>query len=66
MSSGTDETASTETYELTCTDCAFETTVRGSAYEALDVAKEHRDEYRDPSKEHFVNFTRNGPAGNPR
>lgn len=56
MTSEDDETASTNVYELTCTDCAFETTVEGSVFDALDVADSHQDEHGQALTEHFVNF----------
>lgn len=44
------------TYELSCTDCQFETTVEGTPIEALDVANEHEQSYTTDEPDHFVNF----------
>lgn len=56
MESETDDSATTTTYRLTCTDCSFETTVNGSVDEALEVAKSHRQEEGVVYLEHFVDF----------
>lgn len=55
-------TASSITYGLTCTDCGFESTVRGSVYEALYLAKAHRNAHGEPGHEHFVDFRLEGLA----
>lgn len=60
MTSETDQPTSTTTYVLTCTDCTFETNVRGSVYEALQAAKSHRVGNGDADNEHFVDFTLKG------
>jgi hypothetical protein len=46
------------TYELTCTNCAFEITVEGTVYKALEVADDHQDEHGETDSDHFVNFER--------
>lgn len=56
MSSEVEDPTQTFTYELTCTDCAFEATVDGGVYDALDVAEAHQEKYEDPYAEHFVDF----------
>lgn len=53
-----DESTSTGTYDLTCVDCGFETTVEGSVEEVLEVADAHQEKHGDIPTEHFVNFTR--------
>lgn len=58
MTSTTDEPTTAHTYELTCTDCAFETSVEGSFLEALDVADAHQEKHGDPLTKHFVNLKR--------
>jgi len=50
------ETATTRTYELTCTDCQFETVVEGSPFDALDVAESHEQVHGDVQSGHFVNL----------
>lgn len=62
MSSRTESTAGSPTYELSCNDCAFETTVTGSVIEALDVADEHQEEHGRTPYDHFVNFKRQEEA----
>lgn len=44
-------------YRLSCTDCQFETTVQGDAFDALDEADAHRTE--TPAG-HFVDFELTG------
>lgn len=56
MSSDTDELTSRNQYELSCADCSFETVLEGTVYDALDVAQEHREEYRNGFEEHFVDL----------
>lgn len=60
MSSDTKDATSDLTYELTCTDCAYEATVDGSVHDALDVAKAHQEEHGGLSTEHFVDFELSG------
>lgn len=62
MTSETDDRTATTTYELTCNDCPFETTVDGSVLDALDVADSHQEEYGETATEHFVEFEATGMA----
>ena len=45
-------------YELTCTDCAFETTVSGTFAEALEAIDAHRTDHDAGPTGHFVNVRR--------
>lgn len=56
-SSRREEPATAKTYRLACTDCEFETTVTGDAFDALDIADAHQEEYERPIGDHFVDFT---------
>lgn len=56
MASETDETTPASIYDLMCTDCRFEAVVEGNAFDALDVAKTHREEKGNSSTDHFVEF----------
>lgn len=56
MSSETGDATSTLVYDLTCTDCGYETTVEGSAHDALDVAEAHQEEYGDAYTDHVVDL----------
>lgn len=47
---------SAHTYELSCTDCLFETTVEGDASDVYDVIDDHQEAYRRSTRNHFVNF----------
>lgn len=51
-----EETKTANIYKLRCTDCAFETTVEGDAYNALETADAHQEKYRKGFTDHFVNF----------
>lgn len=57
MTTDVDDASSMPVYELSCTDCSFETRVRGTVYDALEEAKSHRVEYGEPHRDHFVNFS---------
>ena len=57
-----DDVAPPETYALTCTDCAFETTVEGGFLEAFDAADIHRQAHGDAPTAHFVNLVLNGSS----
>lgn len=58
MTSEGDASPEPNTYKLTCTNCAFETTVEGTVYEALDVADTHQDEHGEAASDHFVDLER--------
>jgi hypothetical protein len=58
MASGSDESSSTNTFVLSCTDCEFETTVEGGVTNALDVADNHQANHGEGVTDHFVNFER--------
>lgn len=58
MTSDVDETTRSHDYRLSCSDCAFETTVEGSSFDALTVATEHQEANGDSPTDHFVNFDR--------
>lgn len=45
-------------FDLSCTDCSFETTVEGSVSDAFDVADAHQEDHGDTPTGHFVNFER--------
>lgn len=60
MTAETGEPTATNTYELSCTDCTFETTAEGSFFAALDVADAHQEEHGDAPTEHFVNVELDG------
>lgn len=57
MSKNATETPSNN-FELTCTDCTYETTVEGTFLDALDVANAHEDEHGRTHTDHFVDVTR--------
>lgn len=56
MPAESEEPASDLTYELTCTDCAYETTVEGDVHDALDAAKLHQEAHENTATGHFVDF----------
>lgn len=56
MPSTSDETTAANTYRLNCTDCSFETTIRGDSDNVVDVAEAHQEEYGATITDHFVNF----------
>jgi hypothetical protein len=58
MSSDSDGSAGERTFELSCTDCSFETTVEGEVMDALDVAESHQTKQGESVTDHFVNFER--------
>lgn len=60
MTAETNDISTSKTFELTCTDCTFETTVDGSFYDALDVADAHQEEHGVAPTDHFVNFQLDG------
>lgn len=60
MTSEADEPRITDTYVLACNDCTFETTVEGTAFDALDVADAHQAKHGDSPVEHFVDFELDG------
>lgn len=47
-------------FDLSCTDCSFETTVEGSVTDAFDAADAHQEEHGETPTGHFVNFERRG------
>lgn len=55
MSSQTDETAPSNTYEMWCKDCSFETTA-GDVFDALAVCDRHQEAHEDHQSKHFVEF----------
>lgn len=58
MATDSDESTGEATFELSCTDCPFETTVEGAATDALDVAESHQTKQGEGVTDHFVNFER--------
>lgn len=60
MSSEATGNTTPNVYELTCTDCTFETTVAGEFLDALDVAETHQHEHAELRTDHFVNVTLDG------
>lgn len=72
MRSGTDETSQrgvdepetgadktdVAVFDLSCTDCSFETAVEGSVSDAFDAADAHQGEHGETPTGHFVNFER--------
>lgn len=60
MTSDTDQSAKTDSFELYCTDCDFEATVTGTVNDALDVADSHQDDHGTMPGEHFVTFKLSG------
>ncbi len=58
MTINSDESKPTIAFELSCTDCGFETVVEGDIFEALDVANTHQAERGSDPSEHFVNVER--------
>lgn len=56
MPAESEESAADNTYELTCTDCAYEATVNGDVHDALDAANLHQGVHGDTAAEHFVDF----------
>lgn len=48
--------ATHEQYHLSCTDCAYETTIDGDGHEAIELAWEHQENNGGPSIRHFVEF----------
>lgn len=60
MTSEADEGSTTDVYELTCTDCPFETTVEGDCFDAIDAAEAHQEEHGISPMDHVVNFERRG------
>lgn len=56
MTTGANESTTINTYELTCNDCTFETTVEGDIFDALDAADTHQEEHGETLTGHFVNF----------
>lgn len=62
MTTEATETSTTKKYELTCTDCPFETVVKGSFNDALDIADDHQEKYGEAPANHFVNLELNGQA----
>lgn len=56
MTTEADDALVTKTFKLTCTDCAFETTVAGSFHDALDVADDHQEKYGVAPTNHFVDL----------
>lgn len=60
MTSEVKEQTPIHTYELTCTDCPFATTVDGDLHDALDAAEEHQEEHGKLPSDHFVDLERAG------
>lgn len=58
MSKNATETAS-KNFELTCTDCTFETTIEGTFLDALDAADSHEAAHERGHLTHFVDIARN-------
>jgi hypothetical protein len=48
----------TTCYELTCTDCSFETVVVGPFPRAIEASEAHRTEHEVTPSTHFVNVHR--------
>lgn len=48
------------TYKLSCTDCSFETTVRGDVFDVYDAIDDHQEPFTNTAVRHFVNFEVDG------
>ena len=56
MSSEPEESTPSSTYELTCPDCGFETTVTGTVDDVFAVSDSHRETHSKHYKDHYVDW----------
>lgn len=56
MNARADEPETALTYDLSCVDCSFETTVEGDAFDVLDAAQVHEKNHESDAVDHFVEF----------